>query len=57
LGGYHLCLGEPELGYVSLHEFAENRGNLGLLLDLHFIPTKTISAYADIAREHRRIVT
>jgi hypothetical protein len=54
-----LGLGEPELGYVSLHELADVRGNLGLPLerDLHFTPTKTISAYADIAREHRRIVT
>jgi hypothetical protein len=58
---FGLCdcgLGEPELGFVSLHELAAARGNLGLPLeqDLHFIPTKTISAYADIAREHRRIV-
>jgi hypothetical protein len=44
---------------VSLHELADVRGNLGLPLeqDLHFTPTKTISAYADIVREHRRIVT
>jgi hypothetical protein len=24
--------------------------------DLHFVPTRTIAAYADLAREHRRIV-
>jgi len=32
---------------------------LGLPLeqDLYFAPTKTISAYAELAREHRRIVT
>jgi Protein of unknown function (DUF2958) len=34
-------------------------GPLGLPLecDLHFAPTLTISAYAERAREHRRIVT
>jgi hypothetical protein len=32
---------------------------LGLPLerDLHFAPTRTIAAYAELAREHRRIVT
>jgi hypothetical protein len=59
---FGLCdcgLGEPELGYVSLHELSEARGNLGLPLerDLHFAPTMTISACADVAREHRRIIT
>ena len=51
--------GEPELGYVSLHEFAAARGPLGLPLarDLCFAPTRTIAAYAKLAREHRRIVT
>ena len=54
-----LGLGEPELGYVSLRELAAIRGPLGLPLerDLHFAPTRTISAYADLARDHRRIVT
>jgi hypothetical protein len=54
-----LGLGEPELGYVSLAELAAARGPLGLPLecDLHFVPTLTISAYADLAREHRRIIT
>ena len=51
--------GEPELGYVSLHELAAARGSLGLLLerDLYFPPTRTIAVYAELAREHRRIVT
>ena len=51
--------GEPELGYVSLHELAADRGPLGLPLerDLHFAPTRTLSAYAELAREHRRIIT
>ena len=54
-----LGLGEPELDYVSLHELAAARGPLGLPLerDLYFAPTRTIAAYADLAREHRRIVT
>jgi hypothetical protein len=54
-----LGLGEPELGYVSLHELAAARGPLGLPLeqDLHFTPTRKIAAYAELAREHRRIVT
>jgi hypothetical protein len=54
-----LGLGEPELGYVSLHELAAARGPLGFPLehDFCFAPTRTISAYADLAREHRRIVT
>jgi len=54
-----LGLGEPELGYVSLHELAAARGPLGLPLeqDLHFAPTRTIAAYAELAREQRRIVT
>jgi hypothetical protein len=54
-----LGLGEPELGYVSLAELAGARGPLGLPLecDLHFAPTRTIAAYADLARERRRIIT
>jgi hypothetical protein len=54
-----LGLGEPELGYVSPHELAAARGSLGLPLerDLYFAPTRTIAAYAQLAREHRRIVT
>jgi len=44
-----LGLGEPELGYVSLHELAAARGSLGLPLerDLYFAPTRTIAAYAE----------
>lgn len=54
-----LGLGEPELGYVSLMELSAVRGPLGLPLecDLHFAPTLTISAYAERAREHRRIIS
>ena len=54
-----LGLGDPELGYVSLHELAAARGPLGLPLerDLYFAPTRTVAAYAELAREHRRIVT
>jgi len=44
---------------VMLHELAEVRGPLGLPLerDLYFAPTRTLAAYAEQAREHRRIVT
>jgi hypothetical protein len=54
-----LGLGQPELGYVSLLELAAVRGPLGLPLerDLHVAPTRTIAAYAELAREHRRIIT
>ena len=54
-----LGLGEPELGYVSLAELSAARGPLGLPLecDVHFAPTRTIATYADLAREHRRIIT
>jgi hypothetical protein len=54
-----LGLGQPELGYVSLRELAEARGPFGLPFecDLHFALTRTLSAYAELAREHRRIVT
>jgi Protein of unknown function (DUF2958) len=53
-----LGLGEPELGYVSLAELATVRGQLRLPVerDIHFIASKTISAYADEARSQRRIV-
>jgi hypothetical protein len=54
-----LGLGCPELGYVSLVELATVRGQLGLPVerDLHFDADKTLSAYADEARAHGRIVT
>jgi Protein of unknown function (DUF2958) len=52
-----LGMGEPELGYVSLAELASVRGKLGLPIerDLHFNASKTISAYADEARERGSI--
>ena len=51
--------GFPELGYVSLSELQSVRGRLGLAIerDLHFVATKTISAYARDARLAERIVT
>ena len=54
-----LGLGHPELGYVTLSELDAARGPLGLPLerDLHFVATRTLAAYAEISREHRRIVT
>jgi hypothetical protein len=54
-----LGMGEPELGYVSLIELRTVRGKLGLPVehDLHFDANKTLSAYADEARAHGRIVT
>ena|GEM_PF-3557186 len=44
---------------MSLHELAAARGSLGLPLecDLYFAPTRTIAAYADLAREYWRIIT
>ena len=51
-------MGGPELGYVSLVELAGVRGKLGLPIerDLHFEADKSISAYAEAARQRRRIV-
>ena len=48
-----LGMGFPELGSVSIAELESVRGLLGLPVerDLHFRPTKTLSAYADEARE------
>src|SRR6202167_4189488 len=53
-----LGLGCPELGYVSLIELQSVRGKLGLPIerDLHFEADKAISAYAEEARQLRRIV-
>jgi hypothetical protein len=53
-----LGLGFPELGYVSLAEITALRGPLGLPVerDLHFIGTKTLSAYASEAHKNGRIV-
>ena len=49
-----LGMGCPELGYVSLSELTAVRGKLGLPIerDLGFRPAKTLSAYADEARQH-----
>jgi hypothetical protein len=54
-----LGMGTPELGYVSMREIRELRGPLGLPVerDLHFDADKTLSAYADEARAHGRIVS
>jgi hypothetical protein len=54
-----LGMGYPELGYVSLNELASVRGKFGLPVerDLHFTPKGALSAYADNARVHGRIVT
>jgi Protein of unknown function (DUF2958) len=53
-----LGMGTPELGYISMRELRELRGPLGLPVerDLHFEADKPISAYADEARAHGRIV-
>jgi hypothetical protein len=53
-----LGLGCPELGYVSLTELRTVRGKLGLPIerDEHFGADKTLSAYADEARQRGRIV-
>jgi hypothetical protein len=52
-----LGMGCPELGYVSLAELSTVRGKLNLPVerDLHFVPAKPISAYADEARANGRI--
>ncbi len=54
-----LGLGCPELGWVSLAELATVHGRMGLPVerDLHFQPTKPVSAYAREARLAGRIVT
>lgn len=53
-----LGLGCAELGYVSLAEIKEVRGQLGLPVerDLHFTADKPISAYAAEARIQGRII-
>ncbi len=54
-----LGMGCPELGSVRLSEIAALRGRLGLPVerDLHFKATKSLTAYADDAREHDCIRT
>ena len=53
-----LGLGEPELGCVSQVALRSVRGKLGLPIERarHFVANKPISAYADEAREVRRVV-
>ncbi len=48
-----LGMGCPELGYVSISEITSVRGRLGLRIerDLHFQATKTLSEYAEEARQ------
>jgi Protein of unknown function (DUF2958) len=54
-----LGMGEPELGYVSLPELRTVRGKLGLPIerDEHFDADRTLSTYADEARQRGHIVT
>lgn len=53
-----LGMGSPELGCVRLSEIAAIRGPGGLTIerDLHFKPTKSLTAYAAEARLVGRIV-
>ncbi|WP_334127291.1 DUF2958 domain-containing protein [Sneathiella sp.] len=53
-----LGFGCPELGSVRLSELAAVRGPGGLTIerDQHFKATKSLTAYADEARQHGRIV-
>ena len=48
-----LGMGTPELGCVRISELKAVRGKLGLPVerDLHFSATRTISAYAEEARQ------
>lgn len=50
--------GTPELGYASLAEISALRGPMRLLVerDRHFKADKPLSAYAEEARRHCRIV-
>ncbi len=53
-----LGMGCPELGNVSLSEIESVRGPFGLRIerDQSFSATKTLTAYADEARSHQRIL-
>lgn len=53
-----LGMGFPELGNVSLREIEELVGPGGLRIerDIHFTADKSLSAYAEEARLHQRIV-
>ena len=46
-----LGMGSPELGYVSLKELTDLRGPFGLKVerDMYFVPTMTLSEYAEQA--------
>lgn len=48
-----LGMGHPELGAVSMQDLTSFKGFLGLGIerDLHWQPTKTLSEYANAARE------
>lgn len=59
---YGLCdlgLGQPELGYASLSELQSVRGPWGLPVerDRQFQADRTLSQYAELARQAGRIVT
>ncbi len=54
-----LGMGSPELGYVSLKELSEVRVKpfgLGIEREIHWKADKTLSAYADEAREKGRLI-
>lgn len=53
-----LGFGQPELGYFSIQALASTRVAMGLGIerDLHWKADKTLSQYAEIARENQHIV-
>lgn len=53
-----LGMGEPELGFVCLQELEEIKLPLGLTIerDIHFKANKTLTQYADEARNAGRII-
>lgn len=53
-----LGMGSPEIGSVRLSEIAAAQGPGGLRIerDEHFRATKTLTAYADEARQHGAII-
>ena len=53
-----LGLGHPEMGSISLTELRQVRGKLNLPVerDMSFTADKTLSDYAKLAYQHRRIV-
>ena len=53
-----LGLGMPELGSVRLSELATIRGPLGLPVerDLYFMPKRTLSEYAALARDNGSVL-